>query len=192
MRKSLLTAALAAMAMTSANAQVYDNIQDYEFDCISDNGQFISAANINSGVTILNRYTGQQYDFSDPEMTVIYACFGISNNGIAVGNNGYCACYWKDGKEIELPQPAEGEAAHDCMGNAFSVSANGKYIVGGVSTGAGYSADNLMMEPVIWTLQADGTYSYEVLPYDKTDFSGRAPQYISTQCISEEIGRAHV
>lgn len=186
MRKSLLTAALAAMAMTSANAQVYDNIQDYEFDCFSDNGQFISAANINSGVTILNRYTGQQYDFFDPQLAVIYACFGISNNGIAVGNNGYCACYWKDGKEIELPQPAEGDDAHDCMGNAFSVSANGKYIVGGVSTGAGYSADNLMMEPVIWTLQADGTYSYEVLPYDKTDFSGRAPQYISTQCISED------
>ena len=186
MRKSLLTAALAAMAMTSANAQVYDNIQDYEFDCISDNGQFISASNINAGVTIINRYTGQQYDFSDPTMATIYSCWGISNNGIAVGNNGYCACYWKDGKEIELPQPAEGDAAHNAMGNAFSVSANGKYIIGGVSTGTGCSADNLMMEPVIWTLQADGTYTYEVLPYDKTDFSGRAPQYISAQCITED------
>lgn len=186
MRKSLLTAALAAMAMTSANAQVYDNIQDYEFDCISDNGQFISASNINSGVTIINRYTGQQYDFSDPTMATVYSCWGISNNGIAVGSNGYCACYWKDGKEIELPQPAEGDAAHNDMGNAFSVSANGKYIIGGVSTGTGYSADNLMMEPVIWTLQADGTYTYEVLPYDKTDFSGRAPQYISAQCITED------
>lgn len=186
MRKSLLTAALAAMAMTSANAQVYDNIQDYEFDCISDNGQFISASNINAGVTIINRYTGQQYDFSDPTMATAYSCWGISNNGIAVGNNGYCACYWKDGKEIELPQPAEGDAAHNAMGNAFSVSANGKYIIGGVSTGTGYSADNLMMEPVIWTLQADGTYTYEVLPYDKTDFSGRAPQYISAQCITED------
>lgn len=186
MRKSLLTAALAAMAMTSANAQVYDNIQDYEFDCISDNGQFISASNINAGVTIINRYTGQQYDFSDPTMATIYSCCGISNNGIAVGNNGYCACYWKDGKEIELPQPAEGDAAHNAMGNAFSVSANGKYIIGGVSTGTGFSADNLMMEPVIWTLQADGTYTYEVLPYDKTDFSGRAPQYISAQCITED------
>ena len=179
MRKSLLTAALAAMAMTSANAQVYDNIQDYEFDCISDNGQFISASNINDGVTIINRYTGQQYDFSDPTMATVYSCWGISNNGIAVGSNGYCACYWKDGKEIELPQPND-------MGNAFSVSANGKYIIGGVSTGTGYSADNLMMEPVIWTLQADGTYTYEVLPYDKTDFSGRAPQYISAQCITED------
>ena len=186
MRKSLLTAALAAIAMTSANAQVYDNIQDYEFDCISDNGQFISASNINAGVTIINRYTGQQYDFSDPTMATIYSCWGISNNGIAVGNNGYCACYWKDGKEIELPQPAEGDAAHNAMGNAFSVSANGKYIIGGVSTGTGFSADNLMMEPVIWTLQADGTYTYEVLPYDKTDFSGRAPQYISAQCITED------
>lgn len=186
MRKSLLTAALAAMAMTSANAQVYDNIQDYEFDCISDNGQFISASNINAGVTIINRYTGQQYDFSDPTMATIYSCWGISNNGIAVGNNGYCACYWKDGKEIELPQPAEGDAAHNAMGNAFSVSANGKYIIGGVSTGTGFSADNLMMEPVIWTLQTDGTYTYEVLPYDKTDFSGRAPQYISAQCITED------
>lgn len=186
MRKSLLTAALAAMAMTSANAQVYDNIQDYEFNCISDNGQFISASNINAGVTIINRYTGQQYDFSDPTMATIYSCWGISNNGIAVGNNGYCACYWKDGKEIELPQPAEGDAAHNAMGNAFSVSANGKYIIGGVSTGTGFSADNLMMEPVIWTLQADGTYTYEVLPYDKTDFSGRAPQYISAQCITED------
>lgn len=186
MRKSLLTAALAAMAMTSANAQVYDNIQDYEFDCISDNGLFISASNINAGVTIINRYTGQQYDFSDPTMATIYSCWGISNNGIAVGNNGYCACYWKDGKEIELPQPAEGDAAHNSMGNAFSVSANGKYIIGGVSTGTGFSADNLMMEPVIWTLQADGTYTYEVLPYDKTDFSGRAPQYISAQCITED------
>lgn len=186
MRKSLLTAALAAMAMTSANAQVYDNIQDYEFDRMSDNGQFISAANVNAGVTIINRYTGQQYDFSDPSMATIYACFAISNNGIAVGNNGYCACYWKDGKEIELPQPAEGDAARDGMGNAFSVSANGKYIIGNVSTGAGYSVDNLMTEPVIWTLQADGTYTYEVLPHDKTDFSGRAPQYISAQCISED------
>lgn len=186
MRKSLLTAALAAMAMTSANAQVYDNIPDYEFDCISDNGQFISASNINAGVTIINRYTGQQYDFSDPAMATVYSCWGISNNGIAVGNNGYCACYWKDGKEIELPQPAEGDATHDTMGTAFSVSANGKYIIGGVTTGTGYSADNLMMEPVIWTLQADGTYTYEVLPYDKTDFSGRAPQYISAQCITED------
>ena len=186
MRKSLLTAALAAMAMTSANAQVYDNIQDYEFDRMSDNGQFISAANVNAGVTIINRYTGQQYDFSDPSMATVYACFAISNNGIAVGNNGYCACYWKDGKEIELPQPAEGDAARDGMGNAFSVSANGKYIIGNVSTGAGYSVDNLMTEPVIWTLQADGTYAYEVLPHDKTDFSGRAPQYISAQCISED------
>lgn len=186
MRKSLLTAALAAMAMTSANAQVYDNIQDYEFDRMSDNGQFISAANVNAGVTILNRYTGQQYDFSDPSMATVYACFAISNNGIAVGNNGYCACYWKDGKEIELPQPAEGDAARDGMGNAFSISANGKYIIGNVSTGAGYSVDNLMTEPVVWTLQADGTYTYEVLPHDKTDFSGRAPQYISAQCISED------
>lgn len=186
MKKSLLTMALAAMALTSANAQVYDNLLDNEFDRMSDNGQFISAANVNAGVTILNRYTGQQYDFSDPSMATVYACFALSNNGVAVGNNGYCACYWKDGEEVELPQPAEGEAARDGMGNAFGISANGKYIIGNVSTGAGYSVDNLMTEPVIWTLQADGTYSYEILPYDKTDFSNRAPQYISAQCISED------
>lgn len=183
MRKSLLTAALAAMAMTSANAQVYDNIQDYEFDCISDNGQFISASNINAGVTIINRYTGQQYDFYNHTMATIYSCFAISNNGIAVGNNGYCACYWKDGKEIELPQPAEGDAAHDAMGNAFSVSANGKYIIGGVSTGTGYSADNLMMEPVIWTLQADGTYTYEVCPMTRLT-SAVALHSTSVHCAS--------
>lgn len=183
MKKTLLTAAFAALAMGSAYAQIYDNYHDILFDTMSDNGQFVSGTNTHSGISLLNRYTGEQFDYYDPDGIITYGINFITNTGLAVGNNSADGCYWKDGKYYVLPKP---EWAGSGQGNGIYATNNDKYIAGSASTDVNFGADGIMSLPVIWTLQDDGTYKPETLPYDKLDFSGRPPQYVTANCITED------
>lgn len=183
MKKTLLSAAIAALAMGSANAQIYDNYNEVLIYSMSDNGQFIYNQNINSGVTVLDRFTGAQFDDYDENGINTYTINGISNKGVCVGSDGNNPYYWYNGKGYSLPQP---EGCGEGMGSAYCITKDSKFISGSVSTGVSFGADGLMCVPAIWTLQDDGNYTVEVLPYDELDFSGRAPQYIMASCISQD------
>lgn len=183
MKKSLLTAALAALSLGAANAQIYDQYEDVMFDKFSDNGQFVSCTNTHAGITLLNRYTAQQFDYYDPNGVYTYNIRHISNLGLAVGSNGLDGCYWFNGQYHELAKP---EGAGSSTGSAIWVTDDNKYIAGSISTSVGFGNDGLMCLPTVWTLQDDGTYKPEILPYEEIDFSGRPAQYIMASCISED------
>lgn len=184
MKKTLLTAAIAALAIGSAQAQVYDNYPNMLYEHMSDNGQYIASQNAMSGYTMLNRYTGQQFDFNSEDGSAEYHLFGISNNGIAVGQDGVDACYWENGEKHILPKTAD---AGTGVGYGWAITPDGKYIAGSLSTPKGFNVEGLMCFPVLWTRNADGTYGDpEVLPYDANDFSHRPAQYIQAYAISDD------
>ena len=183
MKKFLLTAAFATLAIGSANAQIYDNYADQLYDRMSDNGQFMTGSNNYSGVAILNRFTGQRYDIYDPNLNDIYSAWAVTNDGWVTGYGGDGPCYWLNGKQYNLPRP-EGTNGHS--GTAFDITEDHKYIVGSVGTNISFGGDGILTVPAIWTLQADGSYQYEILPYDAKDFSNRRPQFVSANAVSED------
>lgn len=73
----------------------------------------------------------------------------------------------------------------DTYSSANAITNSRKYIVGYIGNSNGFG--NTTIEPVIWTMNSDGTYAdYEKLPYPEKDFTGVAPQYILPNCISED------
>lgn len=115
-------------------------------------------------------------------------CFAVTPDGsLAVG----ClldemwlptACYWKDGERVILPCPTAEECGFDNDGaNAQFVSADGSVIVG-------YLQDWKSSRPgIIWRLQADGSYAYDVISKDRWELTyGEGNDYLefSPLCVS--------
>lgn len=182
MKKTLLTAALAACAFASASAQVNDNFTGHIYSAMSDNGRYV-AESVDGSISFLDRWTGAAWTY-----TANNANGGnghcVSNTGILVGTNGTAPCYWLDGTCYELPlfENTSGE-----LGGCNAITPDGKYIVGDLGTGVGFgTADGLMNCPAIWTRQDDGTYKVDTLAYPHLDFTGRAPQYVMFNDISAD------
>ena len=95
MKKTLLTAALAACAFASASAQVNDNFTGHIYSAMSDNGRYV-AESVDGSISFLDRWTGAAWTY-----TANNANGGnghcVSNTGILVGTNGTAPCYWLDG-----------------------------------------------------------------------------------------------
>lgn len=86
-------------------------------------------------------------------------------------------CIWKGGTRIDLPLPTEAELGYGSIGGeARWISADAKVI-------AGFIFDDFSTWPaIIWRLQNDGTYKYDVVSRDfyESDFQMGKPYMIFT------------
>ena len=187
MKKTLLTAALAVCAFASASAQVFDKFTNHLYHVMSNDGVYAAEA-IGGEIEVRNRLTGATYlihhvNEYDPICTT-GSSHCLSQKGTLVGYDGENPCYWlKSGLKIVLPTLPECGTDAGC---ANAISDNDEYIAGALPTKEGFNLDGLMNFPVVWTKQANGTYAAEKLPYPTQDFTGRQPQYVLLNDISND------
>lgn len=187
MKKTLLTAAMAVLAMGSASAQVCDNFVGNIFSVMSDNGVYV-AESVNGEIIVRNRLTNKEYyvhaSEEDPVLSGSGNGHALSSQGTLVGYDGYNACYWlKSGLKVVLPTTKD---AGTIDSSADAITDDGKYIAGSLATNATSAYDGLQSFPVLWTRQSDGSYSVEKLPFPAKDFSGRDPQHVTVNDISND------
>lgn len=187
MKKTLLTAAMAVLAMGSASAQVCDNFVGNIFSVMSDNGVYV-AESVDGEIIVRNRLTNKEYyvhaSEEDPVLSGAGNGHALSSQGTLVGYDGYNACYWlKSGLKVVLPNT---EDAGTIESDASAITDDGKFIAGSLATGAESAYEGLQSFPVLWTRQSDGSYSVEKLPFPAKDFSGRDPQHVTVNDISND------
>lgn len=187
MKKTLLTAAMAVLAMGSASAQVCDNFVGNIFSVMSDNGVYV-AESVDGEIIVRNRLTNQEYyvhaSEEDPVLSGSGNGHALSSQGTLVGYDGYNACYWlKSGLKVVLPTTKD---AGTIDSSADAITDDGKYIAGSLATNAQSAYEGLQSFPVLWTRQSDGSYSVEKLPFPAKDFSGRDPQHVTVNDISND------
>lgn len=187
MKKTLLTAAMAVLGMGAASAQVCDNFVGNLFSIMSDNGVYV-AESVDGEIIVRNRLTNQEYyvhaSEEDPVLSGAGNGHALSSQGTLVGYDGYNACYWvKGGLKVVLPNTAD---AGTIDSDASAITDDGKYIAGSLATNATSAYDGLQSFPVLWTRQSDGSYSVEKLPFPAKDFSGRDPQHVTVNDISND------
>lgn len=187
MKKTLLTAAMAVLAMGSASAQVCDNFVGNIFSVMSDNGVYV-AESVDGEIIVRNRLTNKEYyvhaSEEDPVLSGAGNGHALSSQGTLVGYDGHNACYWvKGGLKVVLPNTAD---AGTIDSDASAITDDGKFIAGSLATGAESAYEGLQSFPVLWTRQSDGSYSVEKLPFPAKDFSGRDPQHVTVNDISND------
>jgi len=191
MRKLFLLLALVATAATQSYGyeghKYGDNSYYYQ---LSPNGQWLLGGE--DGIAMfcyVPDSTVYTYE-SDYELTYYQLGMGnaISNDGLAVGaTDDYTPAYWKAGVWTALPLK-NGESVGYASG-ADGITPDSSVICGCISTmnSFGMDSNGTTYLPAVWTRNADGTYGeYELLPHPETDFTGRAPQYITARCISDD------
>jgi len=190
MKKALLLSGLLVVSGISVQAfnepQVYPNAS---FQGISKDGRWV-ASWLMSNVTIYDLQNGKEYtyegdEYNDPQYSGGLGNF-ISNTGIVLGSTSAMsnAAYWQNGEWHLL----ETGNAPELMNLSNGITPDGSRICGdkGLSP-VSLEKDNIMLAPVYWDLKADGTYDIcKDLPYPTLDFTGRAPQYVTANCISDD------
>lgn len=187
MKKLFLLLSFVAMAATQTfgyDAHKYgDNSYYYQ---VSPNGKWIAGGEMGE-VSICYVADSTVYSYEGSYATGMGN--PITNDGMVVGaTDDYTPAYWKDGEWVALPLQ-EGVTRVGYSSGADGVTPDGSVICGSISTAASFSIDNTGTTylPAVWTRQADGTYSYfEILPHPTTDFTGRAPQYVTARYISDD------
>lgn len=186
MRRTLLTLTAAFSLAAAAQAQVSEKYAGNMYWQMSPDGKLL-VESTDGVVGIRDRATGATYSYAPDGVDGSRYSAGlghaVSGNGIVVGNVGDAPAVWKGGEWAVLDQP---QGAATGMNLANAVSADGSRIVGllGVD-GASMADDNTYAEPALWTLQEDGSYKAQVLPYPEKDFLGLPPQYVTAVDISE-------
>ncbi|MDE7375516.1 MAG: hypothetical protein K2N16_01560, partial [Muribaculaceae bacterium] len=192
MKKPLLLASATAICLlASAQTPLQPQVIAGEIVArISPNGEWISNHDVNFGViTVTNLVTGERYMYesNEEEGKLFTAGLGncLSNNGVVLGTSDLSVSvigYGEKGVWHNLPIRPEDIG----MCSANGISADGKVICGHVG-GVAFGADDgsIMVHPVVWTLQDDGTYGlYQELPYPTKDFLGQTPQYVTAVSVS--------
>lgn len=181
------TIALGAMLATQASAQEMKMYDDVSFSKFSRNGEWL-VENLQGTMNILQRSTGKQYSCADNTGNTLYMPGlgnSVSNNGRIVGTEGDYAAYWEDGNWTELPQAT---GIGTLYNSANAITPDESRIVGILGNdGASMGSDDMLMAyPVVWTKNASGEYECKTLPYPKTDFLGKTPQYVTAMDISDD------
>ena len=183
MKKILtLVIALASTCMTFGQMMKEIPVQK-RFYAMSENGKYM-ITNDQAYVGIYNTETDEFDEYYD----------GITNYQIGMGNivtnDGFLvgavdempSILDIEKKEWKQLPVKEGDVYYS---TAKAITNSRKYIVGYIGNSKGFG--NTKVEPVIWTMNSDGTYGeYEKLPYPEKDFTGVAPIYILPNCISED------
>lgn len=160
----------------------------------SPDGKYL-ASTTDGNTIIYNVWTGELYQYDMNEATTEYYTIGGGNafntHDMIVGAvSNFEPAVWYDGTWTKLPIPENTPKGTYSM--AHAVSADGNTIVGCIATGSMQEATSRTVYlPAIWQRSADGTFdSYEILPYPKTDFTGRSPQYVTAVWCSADGTRA--
>lgn len=102
--------------------------------------------------------------------------YDVSDEGMVVGTTfGFPAIWTPEGEMIPLPLP-DGIIE----GVANGITPDGKYIAG--VSGKGFSRSS----PIRWTLQSDGSYTYEELMIFEKDLYGKEPMSFMLDIISSD------
>lgn len=190
MKKSLLLLSMAALTMAANGAEQQDPqlLVGYAITSISPNGQW-GVSQVYGDVTLINLQTGKaEATFEHNDALELYYTPGFNNS---VSNDGLLLCtdqttsnatYYYQGEWHTLPT---GEFV-DSNSSANGITPDGSRICGNLGVGD-LMEDNLMIAPVIWDRQDDGSYGdYVILPHPETDIFGATPQYITAIAISED------
>lgn len=180
--KKILTLVIALASTCMTFGQTMKEIPGKRYHAMSENGKWMLSVD-NGYIGILNTETDELQEYCDG-VTGYTLGMGnmITNDGFLVGNiDGKPSILDIEKKEWKLLPIKNG----DTYSSSNAITNSRKYIVGYIGNSSGFG--NTTMEPVIWTMNNDGTYGeYEKLPYPEKDFTGVAPQYILPNCISED------
>lgn len=192
----LFSAVLVAGTSFGYDFKKYEGIA---FTAMSPDGKLLIYGEDYVGVIIYNTETQEVLSFEEGEVedsldgnAIAYGVGmgNIANNmGMIVGKyTDRDAAYFLNGTWTPLPGLEGVSKGLYTQGNG--VSADGSVICGCLGVGDGWLS---MLEtggtsylPGVWTKQADGTYKCELLPYPTKDFTGRAPQYVTALCVSDD------
>lgn len=166
---------------------------------MSPDGKYLIYGEDYVGVMILNTVTGDTLYYEEgaveDSLDGEAISYGVGMGNIANKQGMIVGCYTQrdagyflDGQWYALPGIEGYAKGLYTQGNG--VSADGSVICGSLGVGNDWLT---MLErggttylPGVWTKQADGTYKCELLPYPTKDFTGRAPQYITALCVSDD------
>lgn len=188
MKRFLLSVTAMFIAYMAMGQGIY-YMPDFYFDKMSPNGKWL-ATQTEGVVYTYDREADTYYEYiaSEDAITEFYGigagnCW--SNDGILVGkvNDMECA-YMKDNEWYELPIDREKNLG---LNVANGITPDGRRIVGNIGISGMNMYSEQMVMPVYWDVTPDGDYGmYQILPYPKTDFCGRVPQYITAICVSDD------
>lgn len=195
MKKTLLLFGSMLAASFNTSAQTLNFFEEMQISKMSKDGKILLATDYEHNLSIYNANT-DEYTFvmSDYNPDVDYYSPSVNLGfGRAFDNANRFVCSYDEctpaiydnGKWVMLPiDEAVHQAGH--FNSADDITPDGKRICGGVAPSTMTLGDKIMMVPVIWDQNADGSYGmYKVLPYPELDFTGRVPQYITARAISE-------
>lgn len=190
MKKSLLLLSTAALTI-AANAEQVDPqlLTGYAITAISPNGQW-GVSQIYGDVALINLQTGQEVaSFIHDDAADHYYTPGFNNT---LSNDGLLLCstqtqsnaeYYYQGNWYTL---STGEYINS-NSSANGITPDGSRICGNLGVGSFAEDWALMIAPVIWDRQDDGSYGdYVMLPHPETDIFGATPQYITATAISAD------
>ncbi|MGN0237982.1 MAG: T9SS type A sorting domain-containing protein [Lepagella sp.] len=188
MKKSLLIGASLLCAPLLASALEPVVLDNFQAVSVSPDGKTVGSY-LMSTVSFYDVENGTFETFEGDDEVVSY-WLGHGNNASAEGTfvgrsslDGNCSWY-KDGEWHAL------KTFNASLVNlANGITADGSRICGslGLQPISTEDTDTPMSVPAIWDRNADGTYGDPVaLPYPELDFTGRVPQYVTANCISDD------
>lgn len=189
MKKILLFGAASLLASTSALAAQPMELGDFAAYKISPNGKIVGSS-AQSSVSIFYVDSEDYVNFLGDDTDTFSYSLGqgncITDSGIIVGESKSDggACVYKNGEWTPLivPNPSLSNLANAITPDALRIC--GSIGLQKISTD---DYPTPMLVPAIWDLQSDGTYGEPVrLPYPELDFSGRVPQYVTANWISDD------
>lgn len=175
-----------ALAQGSVTPEINPN---HCYQHISPNGRYL-VSELYGNLTVIDRSSSTSYDNLGDDTGEIYYTSGlgnsVSNNGIVLASTrSLCdASYWQNGQWHQLD--TTGSTGGNDLANG--ITPDGSRICGSISAHEiTISEDALMMVPVYWDRNADGSYSEcKPLPHPTTDLLGRTPQYVTAISISDD------
>ena len=181
---------MAALSVAANAGQIDPQLlTGYAITAISANGQW-GVSQVYGDVALVNLQTGEVVaSFEHDDAADRYYTPGFTNT---LSDDGLLLCtdqtssnatYHYQGAWHTL---STGEYI-DSNSSANGITPDGSRICGNLGVGSFMEDYALMIAPVIWDRQADGSYGdYVILPHPETDVFGAAPQYITATAISAD------
>lgn len=188
MKRFLLFPALAAAGLAAfAEVPAPVHFSDVCVNVIAPNGSLAASSTYQGGISIIDLKTNEIIYNCPPETANPFIGVGncISNNGIVlVSLDDYSPQYWKDGEVWDLDYPFE-VVGSSC---ANGITPDGTRICGYLGLNAVADDEDVLMNvPCIWESDGEGGYAEpKILPYPTKDYTGRIPQYVMCNEISDD------
>ena len=152
--KKLLFLAMTMLSTCFMSAQIMKEIPGLRYHAMSENGKWMLSVD-NGYIGILNTETDELQEYCDG-VTGYTLGMGnmVTNDGFLVGNiDGAPSILDIEKKEWKQLPVKKG----DTYSSANAITNSRKYIVGYIGNSNGFG--NTTIEPVIWTMNSDGTYA---------------------------------